>query len=375
MLLEAHLDFARDFRGDTIHPPTLELLDRLGLSQPLHALPHGVLRQFVIHAGSQVFTLADLSRLPSRFPYMMLLPQEKLLDLLACHAQRYPHLRVQMGAQANQLLWEQGRVVGVTYRQAEREQVVRAPLTIAADGRFSKLRKLAGLEPIRTAPPMDIVWFRLPRYQTDPTDQGVVVNQGRFCVLLNREQQWQIGFVIAKGGYRQLHALGLRAFRTALSDVVPWLSDRLHLLDDWSTLTLLSVESSRLSKWYLPGLLFIGDAAHAMSPVGGVGINYAVQDAIAAANILAEPLRTRSVQMHHLAAVQRRREWPVRVIQFIQGILQRNLVAEALDRGKAFHLPLPLQIIFRLPILRELPSRIIGLGVGRERVPPALPGV
>jgi 2-polyprenyl-6-methoxyphenol hydroxylase-like FAD-dependent oxidoreductase len=374
-LLEAHHDFDRDFRGDTIHPTTLELLDRLGLARELHQLPHGELRQFVIHTPAAAYTMADLSRLPTRFPYVMLLPQAQFLDFLARHGRRYPNLRIEMGAQASHLIQEGGVVRGVVYRQDGADHEVRAVLTVGADGRFSKLRKLAGLEPVRTSPPMDVVWLRLPRHPGDPRDQGLTVGTGRFCVLLERPAEWQVGFVIPKGGYQELRSHGIEGFRRELTAVVPWLADRVGQIADWQALTLLSVESSRLPKWYVPGLLLIGDAAHVMSPVGGVGINYAVQDAVAAANRLGDPLRRGVVTVEDLAAVQRRREWPVRVIQAVQGFLQRNLVAEALDRGKPFRLPLPLRLLLRLPVLRDLPGRLIGFGVGRERLRAARPGV
>jgi 2-polyprenyl-6-methoxyphenol hydroxylase-like FAD-dependent oxidoreductase len=305
----------------------------------------------------------------------MLLPQAQFLDFLAAHARRYPNLRLEMGAQASHLIEEGGAVRGVVYHQDGADHELRAVLTVGADGRFSKLRKLAGLEPVRTAPPMDVIWLRLPRRPDDPRDQGLTVGQGRFCVLLERSAEWQVGFVIPKGGYQELRSQGIETFRHELAAVVPWLADRVGLIADWQALTLLSVESSRLRKWYVPGLLLIGDAAHVMSPVGGVGINYAIQDAVAAANLLAGPIRRGEVTGRDLAAVQRRREWPVRIIQAVQGLLQRNLVAEALDRGKPFRLPLPMRVLLRLPVLRDLPGRVIGFGVGRERLRAAQPGV
>jgi 2-polyprenyl-6-methoxyphenol hydroxylase-like FAD-dependent oxidoreductase len=374
-LLEAHHDFDRDFRGDTIHPTTLELLDQLGLARELHAMPHGKLREFCLSTPEAQYRMASFARLPTRFPYIMLLPQERLLDLLARHAKRYPHLRLEMGAQAGELIREGGAVRGVVYHQDGAEHELRATLTVAADGRFSKLRKLAGLEPVRTSPPMDVVWFRLPRRDSDPHDQGLTVGHAGFVVLLERPGEWQVGFVIPKGGYQELRKQGLEAFQRAVAAVVPWLGDRVGQLSDWQKMTLLSVESSRLRKWYLPGLLLIGDAAHVMSPVGGVGINYAIQDAVAAANLLAEPLLRGEVHVGDLAAVQRRREWPVRMIQAVQGFLQRNIVAKALDRGKPFQPPLPMRVLLRIPLLRDLPGRVIGLGFGRERARAPGPGV
>jgi 2-polyprenyl-6-methoxyphenol hydroxylase-like FAD-dependent oxidoreductase len=222
---------------------------------------------------------------------------------------------------------------------------------------------------------MDIVWLRLPRVPSDPGDQGVMVDRGRLCVLLQRPTEWQIGLVIPKGGYQELRSQGLPSIQQELAAVVPWLADRVALLNDWHAMTLLAVESSRLARWYVPGMLLIGDAAHVMSPVGGVGINYAIQDAVAAAYLLAKPLRQGRVEIKDLAAVQRRREWPVKIIQAIQGFMQRNLIAEGLDRGKPFRFPLALRVLLRIPLLRDLPGRIIGLGIGREPIQPEWPGV
>ncbi|MFO0878724.1 MAG: FAD-dependent oxidoreductase [Gemmataceae bacterium] len=366
-LLESHHDFDRDFRGDTIHPPTLELINDLGLMPQLQALPHGRLTQFRIHSPRDTITIADLGCLPVRFPYIMMLPQASLLDLLATQTKRYPNLQIELGAQVNQLVRDQHGVQGVIYRQDNADKELRATLTVAADGRFSKVRKLLGLEPLKTSPPMDVVWFRLPRLATDPMDQGIVADQGRLMVLLERAHEWQFGFVIPKGGFHQLRSQGLPALHREITALVPWLADRVAQLDNWQHLTLLAVESNRLPKWYLPGLLLIGDAAHAMSPVGGVGINYAVQDAVATANLLAEPLRQGKVTVADLARVQARRETPVRMIQAFQGLMQRALIARALDRGRPFSLPLALRLLLATPILRELPARLIGLGFGRER--------
>lgn len=374
-LLESHLDFDRDFRGDTIHPSTLELIDQLGLTSEVHALPHAKIREFALTTPQEQFRIADFSRLPTRFPYILMTPQAKFLDLLANHAKRYPHLRLEMGAQASDLIRDGKTVQGVVYHKDGIDHHLRAPLTVAADGRFSKLRKLAGLEPIRTSTPMDIVWLRLPKREGDPGQPGGVIGTGRFCAILDRGDEWQIAYVIPKGGYQELRSRGLEAFHRSFTEVVPWLEDRIGLLDDWHKMTLLAVESSRLPRWYLPGLLLIGDAAHVMSPVGGVGINYAIQDAVCAANLLAEPLRHGKVTVSDLAAVQRRREWAIRMIQAFQGFMQRNLVAEALDKGKPFSPPLPLRLLLRVPLLRDLPGRIVGFGFGRERPRPPYPGV
>jgi 2-polyprenyl-6-methoxyphenol hydroxylase-like FAD-dependent oxidoreductase len=366
-LLEAHHDFDRDFRGDTIHPSTLEALDRMGLADELHCLPHTKLREARITTPEGTQTLASFARLPTRFPYIMLMPQARFLDFLAEHGRQYPNLRLMMGAQVTDLIREDGEVRGVVYTQYAVERQLRALVTVGADGRFSKLRKLAGLEPVRNAPPMDVVWLRLPRHASDQHDFSFMVNAGRFAVLFEREAEWQVGYVIPKGGFQQLKTAGIEALRRELAALVPWLADRVHLLTDWRQMTLLAVESSRLRRWYQPGLLLIGDAAHVMSPVGGVGISYAIQDGVAAANLLAEPIRAGRVRVEHLAAVQRRREWPVAVIQLFQRFMQNTLVTTAIDRTRPFRMPLPARILFRVPFLRDLPARLIGLGLWRER--------
>jgi 2-polyprenyl-6-methoxyphenol hydroxylase-like FAD-dependent oxidoreductase len=370
-LLEAHRDFDRDFRGDTIHPSTLDLLDHMGLARALHELPHSKLFELGITTGGVRYPVASFRRLPTKFPYIMLMSQARLLDFLAGHGRGYPNLKILLGAQASELLRDGGTVRSVVYLRNGQTYEVEALVTVGADGRFSKLRKLAGLEPVGTAPPMDVLWLRLPRHDGDSRHFSfITVGNGRLCVLLEREEQWQVGFIIPKGGYQRLRAAGLESLQWELAALVPWLADRVHLLRDWQDATLLSVESSRLRRWYVPGLLLIGDAAHVMSPVGGVGINYAVQDAVAASNLLLDPLRAGRVEPRHLRAVQSRREWPTRVIQFVQGKAQKRVVATALEAGKPFRVPLPVRVLPRIPILNQLLPRLIGYGVQRERPRP-----
>ncbi|MFO0810516.1 MAG: FAD-dependent oxidoreductase [Gemmataceae bacterium] len=369
-LLESHSDFDRDFRGDTVHPSTLEILDQLGLAEKLHQLPHGTIRQVRMVAPSGSVTVADFGWLRTRFPYILMIPQAKLLDLLVTEASRFPNFELTLNATVQRLVEEDGSVRGVRYRAADgRWHEVRADLSVAADGRFSKLRHLAGIEPVKTAPPMDVVWFRLPRRSSDPADAAELhIGGGHFAVILDRADDWQIAYVILKGSFAAVRAAGMGELQKGLAEVVPWLADRVGCLTDWSQVSVLNVESSCVPIWHKPGLLLIGDAAHAMSPVGGVGINYAVQDAVEAANLLAEPLRRGTVTDADLANVQKRRERPVRFIQRVQAMIQDRIAAPGLTAGDKFRLPLPLRIISKVPGLRALPARVMGYGLRKVRV-------
>jgi 2-polyprenyl-6-methoxyphenol hydroxylase-like FAD-dependent oxidoreductase len=376
-LLESHPDFDRDFRGDTVHPPTLELLAQLGLSDRLHQLPHGKVRALRLRAKNRTYTLGDLGRLHVPFPYVMILAQAKLLELLTEQARRYPSFRLVMRANVQRLVEADGAVRGVRYRDADDHwHEVRADLTVAADGRFSRLRHLAGIEPVKTAPPMDVVWFRLPRQPADPAESAeLYVGGGRFAVLLDRGDLWQIGYVILKGGFAAFRAAGIEALRQGLAELVPWLADRVGGLRDWQQTAVLNVESSRVKQWHRPGLLLIGDAAHVMSPVAGVGINVAIQDAVAAANVLTEPLRRGSVTEQDLAAVQEQREFAVRVIQRIQRVIQDRIAGPGLDPAHEFRPPWWLGPLTSIPGLRNLPARMLAFGPRRVRLrepaPPA----
>jgi 2-polyprenyl-6-methoxyphenol hydroxylase-like FAD-dependent oxidoreductase len=368
-LLEGHTDFDRDFRGDTIHPSTLDVLDQLGLADRLHELPHAKMRAMKLVTPSGPVEVARFHELRTRFPYVMMMPQSRFLEFVAAEARKLPNCRIVMGATVHDLLRTEGVVTGVRVRGGDGDRELRAPLTVAADGRFSKVRQLAGFEPVRQSPPMDVVWLRLPRRPGDDHDEGsLITGGGRLLVLLGRTDEWQVGYVLPKGHYQRLKEAGLPAIRQALVQLVPWFGDRVETLTDWRQLTLLSVDASRLPRWHRPGLLVIGDAAHVMSPVGGVGINVAIGDAVEAANVLAEPLRRGVVDDRLLAEVQRRRELPVRAIQRLQAFLQRRIVSEAIDPNRPFRLPLPLRILLSIPGLRRLPARMIGYGLRRVRV-------
>ncbi len=363
-LLEAHKDFDREFRGDTLHPSTMELMDQLGLADSLLELPHTKIETAGIQTPSEKIVFADFSRLRTRFPYIVLMPQSSFLGFVTSEASRFSNFTLQMGANAQELIREDDVCAGVKYRTSEGWKECRAALTVACDGRFSKLRKLAGLEPVKASPPMDVLWFRLPRKPEDGVDLMFRVNEGHLVVMLDRGDFWQLGYVILKGGFHDIRERGMDQFHVSLARLVPELSDRLGNLTEWNQLTPLNVEASRLRKWYAPGLLFLGDAAHVMSPVGGVGINYAIQDAVEAANVLSEPLQGDVVTTEHLALVQRKREFPTKVIQWFQGVIQQRIVKASLNPEKPFRPPW----FLKLPLVRTLPARLIAFGIGRARL-------
>ncbi len=368
VLLEAHEDFDRDFRGDTIHPSVLEILDELGLADRLLELRHSKLRTATFMTPNGPLTLADLGRLKTKFPFIAMIPQVDFLEFIMEEAKRYPNFQLTMGARVEELIEEGGEVKGVRYREKDGWHEVRAIVTIGADGRSSRLRHLTGMEPVATSPPMDVLWFRVPRKPTDP--EGILARFGRghFVVMLDRLDEWQMGYVIFKGSYQKLRDAGLEALRKSLAETVPDFADRAEHLKDWKQVSILSVESSRLKQWYIPGLLLIGDAAHVMSPVGGVGINYAIQDAVVAANVLTQPLLAGKVATSHLKEVQRQRERPTRVIQGLQSLIQRRVIAGALQANQTFRVPLLLRIILKIPFLRDIPAKILAFGVRRVRL-------
>ena len=371
-LLEEHEDFDRDFRGDTIHPSTMELMDELGLADRLLQLPHTEIRTITLQTSRGPFTPVDLGRLDTKFPYITFMPQARFLEFVADEAKRYPNFELVMGAAVQELVLEDAArdgvghanrtVRGVRYRARDGWHEVCAPLTVGADGRFSRLRRLANFEPIKTSPPMDVLWFRLPRHPDEPKGVSGRVANGHILALLDRGDEWQAAYVIPKGSYRQLHDAGIDTLQKSIADLAPELADRVEHLRDWKQVSLLAVESSRLPRWYRPGLLLIGDAAHVMSPVFGVGINYAIQDAVVAANVLTRPLLAGRLRLGDLAEVQRRREWPTRIVQAFQGLAQRQLVARALNATGPLDIPAPVRLFTRIPILRDLPARLVAFG-------------
>jgi 2-polyprenyl-6-methoxyphenol hydroxylase-like FAD-dependent oxidoreductase len=371
-LLEQHKDFDRDFRGDTIHPSIMEVLDQIGLAEPLHRLGHAKIYGPTVQIANTTFNPIDLRRLKTRFPYIFLVPQARFLEFLADEASKYPDFRLLMGANVEQLIEENGQTSGVRYLGPDGMHEVRAPLVVGADGRFSRVRHLAGFEPIKTSAPMDILWFRLPHIPGDlPEGEGRVLGgfaAGRMLAVFDRFDYWQVGYVFPKGQYQNLRAAGLEALRQSIVEVEPAFAEQVTTLTDWHQFSLLSVESSRCPRWFKPGLLLIGDAAHVMSPVGGVGINYAVQDAVVAANILAAPLRDGRVQPRHLAKVQQEREWPTKLIQAAQSAVQSRILTSVLSSQTAPRIPWFVRAFFATPFLRDIPARILAFGVRRVRV-------
>ena len=363
-LLEAHRDFDREFRGNTINSSVLEILARLGLARGALGLGHAKIRRFILQAGGRREAFADFSRLRTPYPYVMMLPQARLLEFVVNEAMRYPNFRLVMGARVKELVVEGDTVRGVRYRGEDGAREVRAQLTVGTDGRFSRLRRLTGADATTGSSPMDVFWFNLPRDERDPENAGAVFRFGRgsLLVLMDHSDYWQIGYIIPKGYYPRLKEEGVSALRDSVAALAPELADRVAELRDWGQGSLLSVESDLLRRWYRPGLLFLGDAAHVVSPVGGVGINLAIQDAVVAANVLAGPLGRGKVRVRHLRAVQRRREWAVRLIQGAQELAQRHVVADALHADEQFELSRLLRLLLRTPLLRDLPARLIAYG-------------
>ncbi|MGC2508658.1 MAG: FAD-dependent oxidoreductase [Candidatus Acidiferrales bacterium] len=368
-VLEKHGDFLRDFRGDTVHPSTLEVLHELGLLEDFLKRPHQEVRELVAYVGQQSVPIADLSHLPTQCKFIVLMPQWDFLNFLAENARRYPGFHVRMECEATDILVDGDCVKGVRATTKQGELHVRADLVVAADGRHSTIRAKAGFEVMTLGAPIDVLWMRIPRTPSDPPQSLGRVDAGKFLVMINRADYWQCAYVIPKGGFDAIRAAGLAGFQSDIAQIAPFVSDRVAELKTWDDVKLLSVAVDRLRQWYRPGLLCIGDAAHAMSPIGGVGINLAIQDAVAAANLLAAPLRSRTVSIRDLRKVQERRMFPTRATQRLQVFVQDRVVTPALkSKTKIANLPLPLKLLRRWPLLRRIPARIVGVGFRPEHV-------
>lgn len=368
LVLEKHADFLRDFRGDTIHPSTLDVLQELGLLDRFLALPHQKVFRINAQFGDLAFTVADFSSLSTQCRFVAFIPQWDFLAFLAAEGARYPTFRLMMRAEAIDLIKEGDRVIGIRAMTPEGALEAYADVVVGADGRHSVVRARAGLAVEEFGAPMDVLWFRLSRRSDDPVDPIGRFEQGRIFIMLNRGDYWQCGFVIAKGTHQQLQATGLAAFRESVARLAPFAADRAGELQGWERIRLLTVQVDRMQQWAQPGLLCIGDAAHAMSPVGGVGINLAIQDAVAAANLLAAPLRAGRVTFDQLRQVQRRRDWPTRMTQRLQLLIQDRVIKPVLGETGPLNAPWPLRLLVRFSFLRRIPARLIGVGFRPEHV-------
>ena len=366
VVLEKHADFLRDFRGDTIHPSTMQIMWKLGLLDEFLKLPHQPVRDVSAYFGDEKIEIADFSRLPVQAPYIAMMPQWDFLNFMAEKAKAFPNFRLLMRTEATRLVIDGNRCVGLKARTDDGEITIRSQLVVAADGRDSAMRKSAGLTVEDFGAPMDVLWFRLSRAASDTSETQARFFAGGIMIMLDRGDYWQCAFVIPKGENKRVRAAGLEAFRNRLVPLLPVDPSRADELQDWDQVKLLVVQVNRLKTWWRPNFLCIGDAAHAMSPVGGVGVNLAVQDAVAAANILTEPLRTGTLSDAHLQAVQKRREWPAKATQFLQLQLQKRVVASVLGSTRQVRPPLFLRLLTSIPFLRRLPARLVGLGVQPE---------
>ncbi len=369
VVLEKHADFLRDFRGDTIHPSTLELMHELGILQDFLQRPHQEIQQIGGQIETEEVTIADLSHLPTHCKFVALMPQWDFLNFVTEKGRAYPNFHLRMQSEVTNLIEENGKIAGVRAKTPSGAIDVRAHLTIGADGRHSIVRQKAGLKVIDLGAPIDVLWMRVSRQPSDPHQTLGRFHAGRILVTLNRGDYWQCAYVIPKGAFETIKQKGLQAFRDDLASIAPFLRDRTAELKDWNDVKLLSVSVDRLQKWWRAGLLCIGDSAHAMSPVGGVGINLAIQDAVAAANVLAKPLVQDAVTDDLLHKVQERREFPTRATQRVQIFAHKRFLSPALaHRTPARELPLPLKLLRDFPILRRIPARMIGIGFRPEHV-------
>jgi 2-polyprenyl-6-methoxyphenol hydroxylase-like FAD-dependent oxidoreductase len=367
-VLEKHKDFLRDFRGDTVHPSTLEFMFELGLLDDFLKVPHQQVSHLTFQVGAERIPMLDFNHLPTHCRFIALMPQWDFLNFLAEHGKRYPSFHLRMQTEAVDLIWKDDRVAGVRAKVPGGDIEVRADLVVGCDGRHSTMRERANFTVDDIGAPIDVLWFRLSRRAEDTEDTGGHIEAGQMMVMLNRGDYWQCAYVISKGGIDAVKSAGLAAFRDRVATLEPWLRDRLGELRSFDDVKLLTVKIDRLRQWHRPGLLCIGDAAHAMSPVGGVGINLAVQDAVAAANILAEPLPTGDVTDERHAAVQERRTFPMKVIQWVQVAVQNRLLSPALKSTERPKPPFVLQLFKWVPLMRRLPARVAGLGVRQEHV-------
>ena len=370
VLLEGKPDFNREFRGDTLHASSLEILDQVGLADEILAQANSKARDLSFIIAGRMMTMADFSAMDSRFPYVALIPQEKFLNHMVARAKEFSGFHILMGAQVRELKQSNGKITGVRYTHEGSEHDLDATLTIGADGRGSSARRLAKMELGKTSPPMDVVWFKLPL----PADTDLAedisgrIGSGVMIVIINRKDYLQVGYVIMKGGYKHLREQGIEHFHQVIRELTPELGGVITKIRDWSEMAILSVVTGRVDQWYQDGLLLIGDAAHIMSPVGGVGINYAIQDAVAAVNQLADPVKENRLLLADLAAVQKKREGAVAAIQTLQSFIQKRIISQALKSEQAFTPPLPMKLAAKLPFVRKRLARFLAYGTRHEHV-------
>jgi 2-polyprenyl-6-methoxyphenol hydroxylase-like FAD-dependent oxidoreductase len=368
VVLEKHADFLRDFRGDTVHPSTLEVMHELGLVDEFLKLPHRTVDRLSLQIGKQRVRLIDLTHLPTYCKFIALMPQWDFLNFLAGQGRRYSQFDLRMRAEATDLMEGGDRVVGVRVRTPDGELTVHADLVVGCDGRHSTMREKAGLQADDYGVPIDVLWFRITRRDSDGADVFGHIEAGALLVMLDRGDYWQCAYVIPKGGIDRVKANGIEAFRNRVAALSPFLADRIGELKSFDDVRLLSVMVNRLRQWWRPGLICIGDAAHAMSPIGGVGINIAVQDAVAAANRLAAPLKAGTTTNGHLQAVQARRDFPARMTQKIQLTMQNRIIGPALQGTREPRPPLLFKLFDAVPLLRRVPARLLALGIQPEHV-------
>ena len=366
IVIEKHADFLRDFRGDTVHPSTLEMMYELGLLDEFLKLPHSVVKQISLQIGKDRVIVGHFEHLPVHCKFIALMPQWDFLNFIADRGRRYQTFDLRMQTEAIDLIEENGRIDGVRAKSPEGELEIRAELIVGCDSRHSTIRTKAGLKSDDYGAPMDVMWFRLSHRPGDSEETVGHIESGRMMVMLNRNDYWQCAYVIPKGTAEEVRSAGLDKFRQAIADMSPFVRDRLGEIESWDQVKLLTVAVDRLRRWFRPGLLCIGDAAHAMSPIGGVGINLAVQDAVAAANILAQPLRHGTMTIETLESVQRRREFPTRFTQRLQLVLQNNIIGPALE-GRRPEAPFFMKML-QWPLLRRIPGRLLALGIRPEHI-------
>ena len=367
VVLEKHKDFFRDFRGDTVHPSTLQVFHELGLLEEFLKIPHQELPTIGGCFGDYRFTTADFRHLPTKCKIVALMPQWDLLNFLAEQGKQFPGFEIRMEHEATELIRRDGRIAGVEAQTPSGAEQITADLVIGCDGRHSIVRQAAGMEVIDLGVPIDVLWFRISRKSTDPEDSLGNINYGKVLVLINRSDYFQAGLIIRKGSFARIRQDSLAAFQQSIVSIVPWLADRVSELTNWDLIKLLSVQINRVKQWYQPGLLCIGDAAHAMSPAGGVGINLAIQDAIATANLLARPLREKTMSEDFSARLQQRREFPVRVTQGVQVQAHKGIAAIFRNNGQA-KAPWQLKFVVNLPGTQYLLGRAVGMGIRPEHV-------